>query len=512
MHHTRRDLLRAGSVLTASTALGAAPDALVVDPKPLFDISPYLYMQFMEPLGATDSSVEAAWDYDRDDWRSDFIEAIKDLAPDTMRWGGLYSRYYKWRDGVGPADRRPLTRNYVWGGKETNRVGTPEFVDFCRRVGAEPLICVNFLSDGQRKYWSTKEGNRSGDATEAADWVSYANDPDNKERRNHGHAQPFGIKLWQIGNETSYGKECFTRDESIVHTIEFSKAMKQRDPSIKILGWGDKGDRDGGLWAPELLRRAGEHIDYVAVHMMGMNPKRPDTVLRDRDYQQQPQKAWDELIEMGNIVERRVTELEQTIVPFGKRVRIAITEGHLGLGSGNANLILTEWLSAVYHARCLNTYQRHGEMVRITTAADFEGTRWTVNAVILPVPRGRTYLTPAGSIMRLFKRHNGKQGVAVKSAPAGLDVCASRTGSKVYLHVANMNYSRAASATFGVEGNTVAGGTVHAIAPGSPREYVSVDRPDVFAPKRAELSGGQTVRWTFPAASVSVVELELKNA
>src|SRR5262249_50815328 len=36
---------------------------VVIDPTPLFDISPHLYMQFMEPLGATDSSVEAAWDY-----------------------------------------------------------------------------------------------------------------------------------------------------------------------------------------------------------------------------------------------------------------------------------------------------------------------------------------------------------------------------------------------------------------------------------------------------------------
>jgi alpha-L-arabinofuranosidase len=510
MQRTRRDLLRTGSALAAAQALGSTgPDALSIDPEPLFDISPYLYMQFMEPLGTTDSSVEAAWDYDRDDWRADFIEAVSDLAPDVVRWGGLYSRYYKWREGVGPAGRRPLTRNYVWGGKETNRVGTSEFVGFCRRVGAEPLMCVNFLSDGQRRYWTTAEGNRSGDAAEAADWVSYANDPDHRERRNHGNPQPFGIKLWQIGNETSYGKECFSRDESIARTIEFSKAMKQRDRSIQIIGWGDEGAPDG-LWAPELLRRAGEHIDYVAVHMMGMNPKRPDTLLRDRAYQQQPEKAWEELIEMGGIVERRVSALEEAVRPFGKEIRVAITEGHLGLVPGNANLILTEWLSAVYHARCLNTYQRHGQLVRIATAADFEGTRWTVNAVILPVPRGRTYLMPVGSIMRLFKRHNGKQGVTVKSAPAGLDVCASRTGSKIYLHVTNMNYSRAVSATFTVAGMAVTGGTVHAIAPDSPRQYVSADRPDVFRPVRTELARGPAVRWSFPAASVSAVELELQ--
>ena len=100
-------------------------------------------MQFMEPLGATDSSVEAAWDYDADDWRKDFIEVVRDLAPNVMRFGGLFIRYYKWREGVGPVEKRPLVRNYAWGGKETNRAGTHEFVSFCRRVGAEPMYCVS---------------------------------------------------------------------------------------------------------------------------------------------------------------------------------------------------------------------------------------------------------------------------------------------------------------------------------------------------------------------------------
>ena len=42
---------------------------IVIDPKPTFSLSPDLYMQFMEPLGTTDGSVEAAWDHLRSDWR-----------------------------------------------------------------------------------------------------------------------------------------------------------------------------------------------------------------------------------------------------------------------------------------------------------------------------------------------------------------------------------------------------------------------------------------------------------
>src|SRR5690242_7325950 len=155
------------SLAAAQAVEASAPGAsIVIDPKPLFDISPGLYMQFMEPLGVSDPSVEAAWNYDQDDWRKDFIDTTKDLAPDVMRFGGLFSRYYKWREGVGPPDKRPWMRNYAWGGKETNRVGTCEFVDLCRRVGAEPLYCVNFLSDGDKRYTATREGNRTGDAQE----------------------------------------------------------------------------------------------------------------------------------------------------------------------------------------------------------------------------------------------------------------------------------------------------------------------------------------------------------
>jgi hypothetical protein len=72
-------------------------------------------------------------------------------------------------------------------GDQPHRHG--EFIALCRRVNAEPFFCVNFLSDGEKRYAA-----RSGDAKEAAAWVRYS--------------KP---KLWQIGNETSYGTACFTR-------------------------------------------------------------------------------------------------------------------------------------------------------------------------------------------------------------------------------------------------------------------------------------------------------------
>jgi alpha-L-arabinofuranosidase len=509
----RREFLKqAAAVAAAQTALRAADaNTIVVDPTPRFDISPWLYMQFMEPLGATDSSVEAAWDYDQDDWRKDFIDTVKDLAPGAMRFGGLFSRHYKWREGIGPAAKRPAMRNYFWGGKETNRVGTHEFVDFCRRVGgAEPFYCVNFMSDGEKRFRSMPEGDRSGDAKEAADWVSYANDPDNKERKQNGAAEPLNLKLWQLGNETSYGNRCFPRDEAIATTIEFARAMRKRDPSIKLIAWGDRGT--DGLWAPEMLKRAGEHIDLVAIHMMGQSPRRPDTVLKGLRYQKEPERAWQELIEMTKRIEERVAEMERVVSSHSATTGIAITEGHLSLNPHNANPILHEWLSAAYHARSLNIYQRHGARVKVATAADFQGNRWTVNAVMLQTPRGVTYMMPVASIARMFKKYNGNRGVEVKSSPTSLDIAASRSTDKVYLHVANLEYQRAVEATFSVPGMTVSGGRVHEIAPADLREYVNQDQPDVFKPREVALPPGADPKWRFPAGSVSVVELDVKGA
>src|SRR6478609_11847728 len=197
----RRSFLRDASLAAAGVAVGRrfevaaqAPaglggrGSLVVDPAPLFELSPYLYMQFMEPLGATDGSVEAAWDHLAEQWRDDVVAVTRELGPPMMRWGGIFADFYRWREGVGPREARPAMVNLLWGGVESNQIGTGEFVDFCRRVGADPLICVNFESDGRQQYVKYKSSVRTADAKEAAAWVAYCNDPGNAERRGHGAA------------------------------------------------------------------------------------------------------------------------------------------------------------------------------------------------------------------------------------------------------------------------------------------------------------------------------------
>ncbi len=134
--NSRRDFLKAMGLGTAVAMAGKAQAApgtqtLRIDTNPQYDISPYLYMQFMEPLGTTDGSVAAAWDFAHDRWREDVIEVTRKLAPPLLRWGGAFISYYRWREAVGPRDQRKPMLNLCWGGVDTNQVGTHEFVDFC---------------------------------------------------------------------------------------------------------------------------------------------------------------------------------------------------------------------------------------------------------------------------------------------------------------------------------------------------------------------------------------------
>jgi len=258
------------------------------------------------------------------------------------------------------------------------------------------------------------------------------------------------------------------------------------------------------------LKRAGEYLDLVAIHMMGQSPKRPDTALKGLRYEKEPEQAWEELLDLSNTVEQRVSELERAIVAADSGAGIAITEGHLSLSPHNTNPILYEWLSAVYHARSLNIYQRHGARVKIATAADFQGNRWTNTAVMLPTPRGAGYLMPVGSIARLFKRHNGKQAVAVKSAPSGLDIAASRTAGKFYLHVANLEYRKSVVANIAVADAKVTGGRVFAIEPEDLRTYVDEDQPEVFKPKEIARPANPA-QLRFAPGSVCAIELDVEG-
>jgi hypothetical protein len=74
-----------------------------------------------------------------------------------------------------------------------------------------------------------------------------------------------------------------------------------------------------------------------------------------------------------------------------------------------------------------------------------------------------------------------------------------------------MNYHRPVEAAFAVDGMAVTGGKVYEIAPEDPLECVYEGAPNVFAPVEKALPAAAVVKWSFPARSVSAVELDVRS-
>ena len=476
--------------------------ALVVDPKPRFDLSPNLFMQFMEPLGATEGSVAAAWDHWRNCWREDLVEVSRELAPPLIRWGGCFASYYRWKEGVGPRSRRKPMYNLLWRGMESNQVGTHELVDFCRQVGAEPLIVVNFESDGRRNWARPPMGGvRSGTAREAAEWVDYCNNPANALRRRNGAREPFGVRIWQIGNETSYDPNGFDCETAARKTLSFARAMRKADPDIELIGWGDSG------WARRMLEVAGDQLQYVAFHH-GFGSAVNAAVLGDTEFRKDPARTWSELMNAHRAAEEAIGRMREQVADFG--AELALTECHLSLPGRNRGAALSTWAAGVANARVLNIHARNGDVLKIATLADFFGTRWMNNAVIMPTPGQRgAYMMPVARVMALYRAHVGRKAVGVSGAPRSLDVTASRTGRRVFLHVVNINRTRAVSTKLSVEGWRIRSGRVFQIA-ADPMCEIMQTCPDVFDPVERVLPRNGV--WRFPPASVSAVELHVAKA
>ncbi|MBP6507251.1 MAG: alpha-N-arabinofuranosidase [Opitutaceae bacterium] len=124
--------------------------------------------------------------------RTDVVNALREIKMPNIRWpGGCFADAYHWRNGIGPRENRPRMRNDTWGQIETNAFGTHEFLDFCEQVGCEPIICGNL---------------GSGTVQEMRDWVEYLNAPTGTiladERAANGHAAPYGVRYWGVGNES----------------------------------------------------------------------------------------------------------------------------------------------------------------------------------------------------------------------------------------------------------------------------------------------------------------------
>ena len=481
------------------------------------EVSPYLYMQFMEPLAPSDGSVDAAWNYVLDDWHADFIKKMKELSPPMIRFGGCFASYYKWKEAVGPRNERIPMLNLSWDGWFSNQVGTAELCDLCVRSDSEPLIVVNMECDG-RKYWENPKPGvcRFADEKEAAEWVSYCNDPDNTLRKSHGREEPYNVKFWQIGNETSYKYDVrqwcpelekpmiggYGLEEAIDATRRFAKAMREASPSeIKLIAWGDSG------WASAMCEAMGNEVEYIAFHHH-FDSGLERSPLNSVDYRKDPENTWKHLMNAYVSLEKKIGEMRASVEPYGKR--LAMTEGHFALRGRNRCEVLSSWGAGVAYARCLLTIERASDIIDIATMADFFGTRWQVNTMMIQSPQfwGKPYLQPVGHVMQLFSHHTGKYALDLSFVDfEGLDMTSfiSEDGKKIYLHAVNTKADKDIELDLDILGKEIISAKAYEIS-ADPMTEITPISMRVFDVKEKEIQNG---KYLLPAAAVSAIEIEI---
>ncbi|WP_372775554.1 alpha-N-arabinofuranosidase [Mangrovibacterium sp.] len=125
--------------------------------------------------------------------RNDVVDALKEMGIPNLRWpGGCFADEYHWKDGIGPRTERPTMINTHWGGvTEDNSFGTHEFLELCKQLECEPVICGNL---------------GSGTVQEMSQWVEYLNSdnisPMTNLRKANGQDESWGVKYWGVGNES----------------------------------------------------------------------------------------------------------------------------------------------------------------------------------------------------------------------------------------------------------------------------------------------------------------------
>jgi hypothetical protein len=241
--------------------------------------------------------------------------------------------------------------------------------------------------------------------------------------------------------------------------------------------------------------------------MFNPDANTPNSPLRGIEYRKDPARTWEHLMNAAKVHDARIRQMrEQTA---GYDIPLAMTECHFALPGRNRCEVLSTWAAGVANARLLNVHERHGDRLKIATLADFCGTRWQVNAIMIPTPGGRSYMMPVALVMALYRHHTGDRAVTVTKSPEGLDVTASRSNDRLFLHVINTNRNRSVTARLTVDGMTIRTGKVFQLAAAPEFEVIETQAREI-TPMQKDLPPDRL--WTFPPASVAALELDTQQA
>lgn len=344
-----------------------------------------------------------------DGWRADTTAIARSLHSGMWRLpGGNFLSNWDWHGALGPRDKRAPMFDHAWSAMQTNDLGMDEYMTLARLVGVEPYVTVNA---------------GLGDASSAAEEVEYLNGPATSgwgaRRAANGHAAPYGIKYWNIGNEPygwwQIGKTSL--DYFMMKHNEFAAAMRAADPSIVLLGSGAMPDQlhprdakeNASLesiqhkfgteedWTGGLLAKAWGNFDGLTEHWYDRAEKRPDAPLAD------------ELIEFArapsNQVRMKVDEwaIYQHRFPAMRDRHIFLSIDEFAYTGAPPNLKLSLAYSMV-----LQEMLRHSEFLKMSA--------FTSGVSTMDVTPTASVLNSTGQVFKLYGEHFGEGTIPIDVA------------------------------------------------------------------------------------------------
>lgn len=231
------------------------------------DISPRLFSTFLEPIGTMVNGTMYNPKHPTANalgFRQDVIDALKVTDMPAIRLpGGNFVSGWQWKDSIGPKSERKVHLDPAWYQYITNEVGHDEYLQWAEAVQAESLYTINL-------------GMGTGTVRDAMDIVEYTNHPGGSYwsdlRRKNGHEDPYGVKIWYLGNEMDGPWQLGSWDKNPkgygILANETSKVMKWIDPTIKTAVCGSSAPFMDHFpqWEEEVLQECYDSVDYLSIH------------------------------------------------------------------------------------------------------------------------------------------------------------------------------------------------------------------------------------------------------
>jgi alpha-N-arabinofuranosidase len=442
----------------------------------------------------------------------------------VLRWpGGCFSDEYRWRDGIGPREQRPVRVNTLWGGvEESNQVGTHEFFDLVELLGAEAYVNCNM---------------GTGSPREMSEWLEYLTSDSNSElaqlRRANGREQPFRVHHFGIGNET-WGAGGFMRPEYYCDRYKHWSTMARvpwEVPTNFIAsgGHGD-GDRDVTRWTEYLTANIKPNFllkfDGVSFHYY-THPKRGpgEWVLEDRgksiDF---PEQEWISTL-------HATLKMDEYLSANSEILERNDPDNHVGFyvdewgtwydeeeGTTPGFLYQQNTLrDAIVAALNFNIFHQYADRVRMTNIAQVVN---VLQAMIL-TEGDKMILTPTYHAFKMYLPFQGATSLPLEldnlaeyrlgelAIPAVSATAARATDGRIYLGLVNTDPHQAQAVNVNLTGVEISGVSGQVLTSNALDTHNTFGDPEAIAPQAysARAEGGELLL-ELPARSVVVVVVE----